>query len=243
LECVRRLCEKSGDEVSEIRAAVRNPSVIAPDFFPKDSRVKILAGDVTDEKGLDEVLKGAQYAIFAAAGGRDRNQEVDELGLKKTFESAERCGLRRVVVCSSQLVDPANRWNMIRLLLNTLVWGTMDSKHRGEQHVRAFCAKARVEYAIVRPGRLVDGPLGGSGGVAFGQTNAHFLRGAGSTRADVARVIVHALTDPAVRNCTFEMAGLGAAPAAAPASPPEASLFAGLQSDEARARPADAPRA
>ena len=140
-----------------------------------------------------------------------------------------------MVVCSSQLVDPANRWNIIRLLLNTIVWGTMDSKHRGEQHVRAFCKTARVEYAIVRPGRLIDGPVGGSGGVALGQTNAHFLRGASSTRADVARVIVQALTHPAARNCTFEMAGLLAAGAAA-APPPAEDLFAGLRSDDARAQ-------
>ena len=234
MECIRRLCEMNSAEVEEVRAVIRDPSAISPEFFPNDRRLKLIAGDVTLEQTLDEALRGAHYAVFAAAGRRARNREVDDLGLKKTIESAERCGLRRVVVCSSQLVDPINFWNPIRLLLNTIVWGTMDSKHRGEGHVRAFCASARVEYAIVRPGRLVDGALGGSGGVRLGQNNGHFLGGAAATRADVARVLILALSHPAARNATFELAGLGAAPGVAP---PETDLFAGLQSDAARAGP------
>jgi hypothetical protein len=75
-ECVLRLCEKSPEEVKEIRAVIRNPSVIAPGFFPADNRLKIIAGDVTKEQSLDEVLSGANYAIFAAAGGRSNNIEV-----------------------------------------------------------------------------------------------------------------------------------------------------------------------
>ncbi len=75
-ECVLRLCEKSQEEVKEIRAVVRNPTDIAPGFFPTDDRLKVMAGDVTKEQSLDAVLSGANYAIFAAAGGRSNNIEV-----------------------------------------------------------------------------------------------------------------------------------------------------------------------
>jgi hypothetical protein len=75
-ECVLRLCEKSAEEVKEIRAVIRDPSVIAPGFFPTDNRLKVIAGDVTKEQSLDQVLSGANYAIFAAAGGRANNVEV-----------------------------------------------------------------------------------------------------------------------------------------------------------------------
>ncbi len=75
-ECVLRLCEKNPEEVKEIRAVIRNPSQIVPGFFPADSRLKVIAGDVTKEQSLDEVLCGANYAIFAAAGGRSNNIEV-----------------------------------------------------------------------------------------------------------------------------------------------------------------------
>jgi hypothetical protein len=227
--------EKPPAEVKEIRAIIRNPSIIPSGFFPSDDRLKILAGDVTDEKSLNEVLQGAQYAIFAAAGGRSNNVEVDEFGLKKTLIAANTNGVKRVAICSSQLVDPVNRWVFVRIMLNTVVWGIMDSKFRGENHVRDFCRgpTAKTEYTIVRPGRLIDGPLGGSGGLRLGQTNGHFMRGGSSTRADIARLLVQSLASPAARNCTVEVGGGAGTPDAGAAA--DADVFAGMLSDEARA--------
>jgi len=226
-ECVLRLAEKGADEVKEIRAVIRNPSVIQKGFFPEDARIKVVAGDVTKEDSLNEVLKGATHAIFTAAGGKTANVEVDEHGLKKTLVAAENNGLKRVSICSSMLVDPVNKWVPIRLFLNTIAWGLMDSKFRGENHVREFGEKSRVEYCIVRPGRLIDGQLGGSGEIMIGQTNGHFGKGGASTRADVARVIVETLKSAKTRNVTFEMAGNAAGKQPAAIEP----LFSSLRSD------------
>ena len=58
------------------------------------------------------------------------------------------------------------------------------------------------------------------------QTNAHFMSGASSTRADVAAVAVLAAQSPACANVTFEMAC--DPPSKKPTASPTAALFAEL---------------
>lgn len=61
----------------------------------------------------------------------------------------------------------------------------MDLKADGEKLLR----RSGMEYTIVRPGRLTHGPAL-SGIPRVGQTNRHFLKGAATTRADLATVCV-----------------------------------------------------
>lgn len=209
LKCVQRLLEKK--EVTEIRAMVRDQSVISDDLFPKDDRIKIVEGDVTDVNKLRKVLNGATHAIFAAAAKhKDLVSDVDERGMKNTMEAAEAEGLGRISICSSQLVDPVNGWNFVRMLLNGLVVkGIMDAKFRGEEHVRALAKKSNVEYSIVRPGGLIDGEIGGSGKIVVGQVKKGGLKKAtSSTRADVAGILIESLTNEKTKNKTFQMAGV-----------------------------------
>ena len=209
-QLVHRLAERSSAEVSEIRALVRDPSTVAADALPTDERVKLLAGDCTDASSLATHLAGAEGVFFAAAGrGWDLCQAVDRDGVLATANAAKAAGCRRVMLVSSQLVDPCNRWSPIRMILNSINTGIfrsvgmMDLKHDGENLLRA----SGVEYTIVRPGRLLDGPLRAAT-VRVGQTNGSFLGGPGSTRADVAAACVAAMMPDATGavNTTFELA-------------------------------------
>jgi uncharacterized protein YbjT (DUF2867 family) len=210
-QIVRRLAERSPSVVKEIRAFVRNPSKVPSDCWPKDDRIKLCPGDCTDPAGLAKSLTGAEGVFFAAAGrGWEYSQQVDRDGVLATATAAKLAGVRRVLLISSQLVDPANRFHPIRMLLNTVtvgvfhLQGTMDFKHEGEMLLR----KSGQEHTIVRPGRLIDGPLNTST-VRVGQTNAWFMRGSMSTRADVAATCVAAMMPgegDATINTTFEMA-------------------------------------
>jgi len=162
---------------------------------------------------------------------------VDQVAVGETAKLALEAGVQRYVHVSSQLVDPApNRWAFVRLLLNNLVtgfktpWssspGMMDMKFEGEQALR----RSGIPYTIVRPGRLIDGPLDNAA-LFVAQTNSHFMSGASSTRADVAAVCVRAALDDdaALRtaNCTFELAC--GKPGSAKVGGGDAGLFDGLR--------------
>ena len=66
------------------------------------------------------------------------------------FWAIQACGVERLVVVSSRLVNPKNKWHPIRILLNNIKYSLMDYKFEGEKAVRA----SGLEYVLVRPGGM-----------------------------------------------------------------------------------------
>lgn len=210
LEIVNRLVEISAGEVV---AVVRNPSKASSclNTLAQSPNVTLVAGDVTDENSLKTLLPGAKAVFFAASGkGYQLAIDVDQNGpalCAKVLTEAKEQKNCRIVVVSSQLVHPTNRWSFIRGMLNTVVTGLfrkqglMDFKYKGEQLLR----NSGVGYVIVRPGRLVDGPAF-QRVACVGQTNGSFMSGQESTRADTAAVCVAAAVSELTANTTFELA-------------------------------------
>eukprot|EP00898_Chlorokybus_atmophyticus_P003703 jgi/Chlat1/4333/Chrsp29S04488 len=182
------------------RAVVRDPSKYAGKFEPD---AEVVAGDVKSPATLSQALDGAKGVIFAASAASYFDAyNVDYKGLEAVANAAKERGLDRVVVVSSMLVTPKNRWNPIRLILNNVKWGLMDNKFRGEEALR----KSGVPYTIVRPGGLSDDPPKGLGAVKVlqGDTGSG---GGRISRADVAKVCVEALAEPTAKNITLEIMG------------------------------------
>jgi len=238
-EIVRRLTEQPASEVAEIRAVVRDPTKVSEGLFGEDTRVKLLAGDCAQVDSLRKPLAGAAGVFFAAAGkGHDGSQAVDQTGVAEVAKLAKEVGVGRLVLVSSQLVHPNNRFHFVRALLNTFVTGLfhrrgmMDFKFEGEQLLRA----SGQEYCIVRPGRLVDAHKGQEKALRrallrVGQCNASFLNGGAIARADLAAVCVVAMTVAGARNTTFEVGSETPLDPKDPDAPrPEANLFDGLDS-------------
>ena len=71
--------------------------------------------------------------------------------------------------------------------------------------MQAHAKASGVEYTIIRPPQLTDGEAGASGTIVLAQTNSHFMGGNGTSRADVARVMIAALLNKNAKNATIEM--------------------------------------
>ena len=122
VECVKRLVEKSRDEVIEIKAIVRKVG----SNFPSDDRIRIIEGDFLGDKDLLlERLRGSTHVIFAAAGkGGESSHKVDELGVAIAASASKEAGVKRFVLISSQLVDSIHYYtSFVRMFLNTVMWG------------------------------------------------------------------------------------------------------------------------
>lgn len=132
------------------------------------------------------------------------------MGLQKTTTAAQAAGVEQVVVISSRLVNPKNRFHPIRVLLNNIKYSLMDYKFEGEEFVR----KSGMGYTIVRPGGLKGGD-GGTGGQASFEPGTQFIVAAAAEgdvgqarsihRTDVASVACEAFNTPDAKNKTIEI--------------------------------------
>lgn len=223
---IKILCALPPTVVSSIRVLVRSTPSLP---FPSDSRLTLVPGSLAVGAPLPP-LSGVSV-LFHLASGKDYAGclDVDCGSVGRLASAAKAAGVRRFVLVSSQLVHPANKKQLIRGFLNTIVtglwarYGLMDMKFVGEEFLRRACTPAgpssdtpKLTYTIVRPGRLLDAPPTSpdqsSGDYSFAhvllaQNNARLagdLRGV--YRRDVAALCaLAALAGEEAANVTFEM--------------------------------------
>lgn len=206
LECVRRLQSQG----TSVRCVVRSPDKYAGKF----GDAEVVEGDVTNYASIREALKDTSGVIFAASAsdfsGPAGPFEVDYLGVGKAAKAAKANNASKFVLITSRLVDPRNRFDPIRVLLNTVKWGNMDAKWEGEEVLRS----SGLEYSIVRPGGLAGGEGKNTRPTDKKPGTEHLIVGAaeqdlGETRsihrADVAAVVCEALTCSDAASKTIEI--------------------------------------
>ena len=196
LECVRRLLAQG----TSVRCVVRDPQKYAGKF----GSAEVVKGSVTDEASMEEGLTGTSGVIFAASAsspfGPGGPEEVDYLGVGKVAKAAKANGIQKFVLISSRLVNPVNRLNPIRVLLNN-VNSVMDYKFMGEEALRS---SGLDQYVIVRPGGLAGGEGRNMRSTDIQPSTQYLVSGAAEAdlggsggsihRADVAAVACEALT-------------------------------------------------
>lgn len=200
-----------------VRALIRNPAGASPRLDAADPgrRADRVTGDVLEPTTLPPALAGAR-AVICAIGtstfwGANGARTVDYQGVANLAAAAARTpGIERFVLVSSMGVT--HRWHFLNAFNQLLRW-----KLEGENALRA----SGPAYTIVRPGGLRDAP----GGRALRLTQGDRRRVGWATRADVARVCVDALLNPATCDTTFEVVN------ARSASVPLAAQFAQLRPD------------
>lgn len=121
---------------------------------------KIIYGTVTDDKVLDEALEGAEVVHHLAAAFRKVNMankvysEVNQGGMRKLLETAQKKGVRKVVYCSTQGVhgnieNPPGDENSPIKPEDYYQF----SKHQGELVAQEFM-KEGMDITILRPTAL-----------------------------------------------------------------------------------------
>ena len=175
-----------------VRAFVRNVDT-AREKLGAD--IDFAEGDVRQRETIDAALDGVSAIISSIGAGRgdpsNGPEFVDYGGVKNLVEAAVDAGLSQFVLVSSMGATRTDH-ELNKMFNNILIW-----KFKGEEAVR----NSGVPYTIVRPGGLTD-DTGGEHAMLFLQGD----EGQGRIpRADVARVLVAALSLPEARSKTFEL--------------------------------------
>lgn len=155
--------------------------------------------DVRDPAAVEAALAGARWLISVIGTrevqGPNSAEFVDYGGVKNLVDAARRHGVRHIVLLTAiGVTDPKHPLN--KAANDTLAW-----RFRGEEHLRA----SGIPYTIVRPAGLRDEPTGHWGGLRLDQGDDwQSVKGTVVSREDIARLMVEALTNPALRNVTVE---------------------------------------
>jgi uncharacterized protein YbjT (DUF2867 family) len=153
--------------------------------------------DARDPQAVALAMRDVQFVLCAigapAFEGPNAPQFVDYQGVATVVDAAAAAGVRHFVLISSGSAGPHREPRKTPRLNFVLLWKTF-----GENHLKA----SGIPYTIIGPGGLMPGEPGRNG---LAITPRLQYQSANVARADVARVALDALTNPAARNKSFAL--------------------------------------
>jgi putative NADH-flavin reductase len=151
---------------------------------------QMIEGDVRDEATLARALDGCDAVVSALGTGMGlRAIDLLTVATRAVVAAMTRAGVRRLVCISALGVgDSRNHGGFIfdRLFQPSLLGPAYKDKDRQEAAIRA----SSLDWVVVRPARLTNGPTRGS---VRATTDLTSVNGGKIARADVARFVVEQL--------------------------------------------------
>lgn len=152
------LLEQALDLGYDVTAAVRTPAKVTL----KHDRLHVTQADVTDAEAVSSAVRG-QEAVLSALGVSDfrpfaKATSVYSGGTRTILDAMKSADVRRFIgVTSAGVNNDPNEPLLYRLLLKPLLRGPYRDMQRMEEDVKA----SGLEWTLVRPVRLTDGPRTG----------------------------------------------------------------------------------
>ncbi len=178
LELAKRLVER-GDDVT---AFVRTTSDVTA---LNELGVEQVVGDALDVSSVVAAFDGREYdAVVTTLSGSVRNTSVDSQGNINVFAAAETAGVGRIVFVTA--IGTSGTENVLAPGARQFLEPVLRAKTEAESDLRA----RDLQWTILRPGQLPDGPSTGRGLLSEDQTLMGRI-----TRGELAALIVKCLDD------------------------------------------------
>jgi putative NADH-flavin reductase len=200
----RQVLEQALAAGHDVTAVVRNPKKLTRE----EEELRIVSADLAaaDPAVLESAVAGAD-AVLSGLGARKASEAgIASQGTRAIVRAMQATGVRRLVVVSAAPVytvpspgrpkppkhDPGDGFFM-RNLLSPLTKAALRKPYADLALMEDVVQESRLDWTIVRPPRLTNGPLTGTYRAAYGQ---NLRRGIFVSRADVAHLMLRALEQP-----------------------------------------------
>lgn len=184
----------------KVRVLARDPDKIPPAFG-----LEFIKGDVLDGGRVMATLTGCDAAVIALGAVKGSPTDVCSAGTFLILQAAAKTGTKNVAAISSLGVGDS-RLDVplvFRLIADLFLKKVMADKETQEAMLRA----ADLNWVILRPTGLTDGPATGNAVTGNGKMLDGFAKGrvpkGQVSRADVAAWALRAVTDPALARQTW----------------------------------------
>jgi putative NADH-flavin reductase len=197
----RQLVEQAMVAGHDVTAVVRSPKKLS-----RDVRVVVADLAVSEPEALVSAITGAD-AVMSGLGARSASEAgVAWRGTQAIVRAMTTTGVRRIVVVSAAPIgtvpspgrpnpprhDPGDGFFM-RHLFGPLTKAALRKHYADLAKMEDILRDSDIDWTVVRPPRLTDGPLTGTYRIAYEQ---NLLRGLFISRADVAHYMFRVLERP-----------------------------------------------
>ena len=184
----RELLKQALDQNHQVVAFVRDPAKINEFQSPN---LQVICGDVLDSTATESAVNG-QDGVFCTIGTGASRSTLREEGTQNIVKAMEKTGTRRLI-CQSSLGVGDSRANLPFITRYIIVGIFLRHAFADHEKQEAVVKNSALDWTIVRPPHLIDGPKTGVYRHGFPITNKR-IKGRIS-RADVADFMLKQLND------------------------------------------------
>jgi putative NADH-flavin reductase len=198
----RHVLEQAVAAGHDVTAVVRNPKKLS------GGAVRVVTADLAaaDPAALESAVQGAD-AVLSGLGPRSKSEAgIASQGTRAIVAAMQATGVRRIVVVSAAPIstvpspgrptpprhDPGDGF-LMRHLLAPLTKAALRQPYADLALMEDVLRDSGLDWTVVRPPRLTEGPLTGAYRTAYGQ---NLRRGILVSRADVAQLMLGVLERP-----------------------------------------------
>jgi putative NADH-flavin reductase len=164
-------------------------------------RLKVVQGDVFKPATIEPAMKD-QDAVISTLGASDRGPTtVYSEGIANIIQAMRATGVRRLLCISATGLEPGPLWQ--RLIAKPLLWAAFKNSYTDLVRMETVVKASEVDWTIVRPPRLTDGPRTGQYHDAI---NKHLNDAMIISRADLASYMLSQLDNRETYCATVEVA-------------------------------------
>jgi len=183
----RDLVKQALAEDHEVTAYARNPAKLGDVTHP---RLQVVRGDVLDPAAVEKAVPGHDAVLCAIGVGAGRTT-LREDGTRNIIRAMEKAGVRRLI-CQSSMGVGDSRANLGFLTKYVIVPVFLRHAFADHERQEAVVKESALDWTIVRPPHLKDGPHTGTYRHGFPTTDTG-IQG-NISRADVADFMLKQLT-------------------------------------------------
>jgi putative NADH-flavin reductase len=176
------------DQGHDVVAYARSPAKLDG---MSHARLEVTRGDVLDLASVESAVVGHD-AVFCAVGAGSKRTTLREDATRNIVNAMEKTGVRRLI-CLSSLGVGDSRGNLPFLTKYVIVGIFLRHAFADHERQEAMVRASSLDWTIVRPPHLIDGPRTGTYRHGFGATDRQ-IEGKIS-RADVADFMLKQLTE------------------------------------------------
>jgi putative NADH-flavin reductase len=184
----RELVKQALAQGHEVTAYARNPAKLGDLTHP---RLQVVRGDVLDPTAVEKAVPGHDAVLCAIGTGAGRSTLREE-GTRNIIRAMEKAGVRRLI-CQSSMGIGDSRANLGFLTKYVIVPVFLRHAFADHERQEAVMKASALDWTIVRPPHLKDGPRTGTYLHGFPTTDTG-IQGKIS-RADVADFMLQQLAD------------------------------------------------